>query len=78
MCKKVIGQFVKYEMNNDGNSFGAQRVEDLGLSLQRLGSLLWCGFSPWPRKLPHAVGVAKKKKSKGNGYNGLAIMTIWL
>ena len=24
-----------------------QRVKDLALSLQQLGSLLWCGFDPW-------------------------------
>ena len=25
----------------------AQWVKDLALSLQWLGSLLWCGFDPW-------------------------------
>ena len=25
-------------------------------------SLLWHEFNPWPRELPHAVGVTKKKK----------------
>ena len=34
------------------------------MSLQwlRSGSVLWCRFSPWPRRLPHAEGAAKKKK----------------
>ena len=41
-----------------------QRVEDLTLSLQWLRSLLWCRFSPWPKRLPHAEGAAKKKKKK--------------
>ena len=25
-------------------------------------SLLWLGFDPWPRELPHAADVTKKKK----------------
>lgn len=29
-----------------------------------LGSLSWCGFDPWPRELPHAVSVGKKKGRK--------------
>ena len=39
-----------------------QRVKAVALSLQRLGSLLWFGFKPWPGERSHAVGVAKKKK----------------
>ena len=30
-----------------GNSLVVQRVKDLGLSLQQLGSMLCCGFDPW-------------------------------
>ena len=30
---------------------GVLWVEDLTLSLQRPGSLLWRGFNPWPRNL---------------------------
>ena len=41
-------------------------VKDLALSLQQLGWLLWCGFNPWPGNfhLPHAIGMAKKKKKE--------------
>ena len=38
----------------------AQQVKDLALSLLRLGSQPWLGFTPWPQELPHIVGVAKK------------------
>ena len=34
--------------NEHQSSLVAQQVEDLALSLQGLGSLLWQGFSPWP------------------------------
>ena len=34
------------------------------MSLRWLRSLLWCGFDPWPRELPHAVSVAQKKMEK--------------
>ena len=30
----------------DFSSLAAQWVKDSALSLQRLGSLLWCGFDP--------------------------------
>ena len=44
----------------------AQWVKDLALSLQWLGSLLWCRFDSWPWDwgLPSATGMAKKKKKK--------------
>lgn len=38
----------------------AQWVKDAALSLQRLGLLLWLGFSPWPRNL-HVPGVSQNK-----------------
>ena len=41
-----------------------QWVQDLVLSLQWFGSLLWRGLAPCPWELPHAEGVAKKKKTK--------------
>ena len=44
-----------------GSSLVAQRVEDLVLSLQWLGALLWHTFHPWRGDLPHAAGVAKKE-----------------
>ena len=36
------------------------------LSLQWLGSPLWCGVPSLAQKLPHAVGVAQKKKKMLN------------
>ena len=42
----------------------AQPVKDLALPLQQPGSLFWHGFDHWPKKLPHAMGVTKKKKKK--------------
>ena len=41
-----------------------EQVKDLALSLQQLGLLLWCGFSPLAQKLPHAVGMGKKKRER--------------
>ena len=40
----------------------AQRVKDLALSLQWLGSLLWFGFDRWPWGIPHARSITQKKK----------------
>ena len=42
----------------------AQWVKDLVLSLQQLGLLLCLGCDSWPGKLPHAVGMAKKKRKE--------------
>lgn len=41
-----------------------QQVKDPALPLQQFGSLLWHGFNSWPGQLPHAAGVAKKKKKE--------------
>ena len=38
-----------------------QQIKDLVLSLQWLRLLVWRGFSPWHKELPHATGTAKKK-----------------
>ena len=40
----------------------AQRVRELMVSLQGLGSLLWHGLNPWPRNFCITVGAARKKK----------------
>ena len=40
----------------------AQQSKDPVLPLQWLRLLLWHGFTPWPGKLAHAVGVVKKEK----------------
>ena len=41
----------------------AQQVKYPVLSLQWLGSLLWCRFNPWPRKfLMH--GCAEKERER--------------
>ena len=42
----------------------AQWVQDLVLSLQWLGLLLWRRLAPWPWELPHAAGEEKKRKEK--------------
>ena len=42
-----------------------QWIKDPALSLQRLRSLLWHGFDPWPRNL-HMLWVQPKK---GKGIN---------
>ena len=41
------------------SSLVAQQVENPALSLQRLRSLLWCGFNPWPETY---CGCSQKKK----------------
>ena len=38
----------------------AQQVKDPALSLQRLWSLLWRRFDPWPGNSCYAMDVAKK------------------
>ena len=45
-------------------SLVAQWVKDLLLSLQRLGSLLWHGFSPLLGNVNMPFGKAKKKKER--------------
>lgn len=47
----------------------ALQVKDSVLSLQQPGLLPWCGFSPWPQELLHAMGVARKGGNKKE--NGL-------
>ena len=46
-----------------GSSLSAQKVKDGALSLQLLGSLLWCRFDPQPRTF-HILQVWPKKKKK--------------
>ena len=43
------------------SSLVAHQVEDRALPLQPLRSLLWCGFSSWPRDF-HMPSVQQKKK----------------
>ena len=43
----------------------AHWVKDLALLLQRLGSLLWCRFRPWPGNF-HTLWVSTKKKKKAH------------
>ena len=45
------------------SSLMAHQVKDPALSLQRLGSLLWCRFKPWPWKL-HILWRQTKKINK--------------
>ena len=48
-------------------------VEDLALSLQQLGSLLWHKFNPWPRNLhmPRVQRPPPQKKA------GVPIVVQW-
>ena len=48
----------------------AQLVKDPALSVQQLGSLLWCGFDPWLGECPHAMGYGQKQcyKNKIKGF----------
>ena len=46
------------------NSLVAQQVKDLVLSLQWLGSLLWCGFDTWTQSLHMSWARPGKKKKK--------------
>ena len=43
-----------------------QQVKDPALSLQWLGSLLWCRFDPWPRDfhMPWTWPKQNKRKKK--------------
>ena len=43
------------------SSLVVQWVKDPALSLQRLGSLLWCGFSPCLRNF-HMLNAGQKNK----------------
>ena len=45
------------------SSLVAQQVKVPVLSLQRLGSLLWCRFDPWPRNLYMLRVETKEKKT---------------
>ena len=49
---------------NFGGSLVAQWVKGLALSLQRLWSLLWQGFDPWPRNF-HILWTGPKKLDLG-------------
>ena len=42
----------------------AHQIKSLLLSRPNLPSLLQHGFNPGPRKLPHDMGAAKKKKKR--------------
>ena len=51
---------IRIEKQGDRSSLVAQWVKDPVLSLQRLGSLLRCRFSPWPRNFTcHKYGQKK-------------------
>ena len=51
MCRKLIEVFQKFNFNFlffFGVSGWFRGLKEPTLSLLRLGSLLWCGFDPWP------------------------------
>jgi len=71
MLELIIGNvyLINDEKNEDQSSLVAQQVEDLALSLQQLGSLLWHMFDSWPRNfhMPwHSQKKKKKRKQKEN------------
>ena len=43
----------------------AQQVKDAALPLQWLGSLLWCGFLPWPRNFQMPWTLPSKRRGRG-------------
>ena len=45
------------------SSFAMHQVKDPVLSLQWLGSLLWCRFNPWPGNFHMPWAQPKKKKN---------------
>ena len=51
-----------------GSSLVAQQVKDLALSVQWPGSLLWCGFDPWPRNFCMPWAWPHKKEYAGKFY----------
>ena len=53
----------------------AQQVKDLAWLLQWLGSLLWCGFNPWPRNF-HMLWVWPKNKKLNNFKNKLPYNSV--
>jgi len=55
-------------MRKAGSSLVVQWVKDPALSLQQLGSLLWCQFDdPWPRNFCMPRKKPKRKeKRKGD------------
>ena len=57
-----------------------QWVKDSPLSLQWLGSLLWCGFDPRPRNChtPWATPPPKKKNPKSNIRERRTTGNLWL
>lgn len=51
----LLGSTAQNQDEEDRCFLKVQRVKDPALPLQWLGSLLWCGYHPWPRELPHAM-----------------------
>ena len=49
------------------SSLEGQWLKDLVLSLQQLGSLLWCGFHLWPGNFHILQAQPKKKKEEISG-----------
>ena len=59
-----------------GSCLERQCVQDLALSLQQLGSLLWRRFSPWPGNF-HMPQVRPKKERKKLIFNYLVYFRQW-
>ena len=56
-------------------SLVAPRVKDPVLSMQRLGSLLGCGFDPWPQNFHMPAGMADDRN--GTATSGPHLGILW-
>ena len=64
-CKPAIMEKIKLidkKISVPWCSLVTQWVKDPALSLQRLGSLLWCGLDPWPGNFHMPWAQPKYKK----------------
>ena len=52
--------------SKEGSSLVSQRIKDLALALQRLRSLLWLEFNPWPGNMHVPEVQPKTKQPKQN------------
>ena len=69
LCKGVCTvvcecAFTNPQMKPQEESLVVQWVKGLGLSLQQLGSLLWCRFDPWPGNFHGCSPPPPEKKRK--------------
>ena len=63
----ILAKMTIYKKTKVRSSLVVQQVRDLAVSLQQLGSLLWCGFNSWARNFHMMRAQLKKKKKKRVG-----------